>query len=470
MKKASVLLVEPQRERQQRFSRCIQTLQHIECLTASDAVRARTLLNQHSFDVLVLGTDAEHLAPGLELLRSSKKLVPDLFVMVLWFTREPPESGSIRAEANTFLSAPFSDAEFNSALLSLMELRRNEAERDLLRRQMERHHSFDNMIGTSPAMRKVFDTVAQIADSGVDVLVVGETGTGKELVAHSLHRRSRRAEKPFVPVDCGAIPENLMEREFFGHERGSFTGADSRRIGLLEFADGGTLFLDELGELPLMLQSKLLRTLQERKIRRVGGVEEIEVDVRVVAATSRNLEAMIREGTFREDLYYRINVVRLDLPPLRERGDDIGLLAEFFAARHSREMGKPVLAIAPEAFQVLSQYPFPGNVRELQNVIRRGIALSRDHYLNVNNLPDDLVARSGQTGPKAGQGFFEQRNQYLAKFEKEYLHDLLRRHHGEVRTACFEAKVPRGTFYRLMKTHNVDPNDFRPGGIHHTST
>ena len=197
-------------------------------------------------------------------------------------------------------------------------------------------------------MRKVFELIEQVADSDVDVLVRGETGTGKELIARSIHRRSRRAEGPFVPVDCGAIPESLLESEFFGHERGAFTGAESRRIGFLEFADRGTFFLDELGELPLVLQAKLLRTLQERKIRRVGGREEIAIDVRVVAATARPLEEMIRQERFRQDLYYRINVVEIDLPPLRDRGDDIGLLAENLAVRYSREMGATFAASRPK--------------------------------------------------------------------------------------------------------------------------
>ena len=238
-------------------------------------------------------------------------------------------TAGLRLGASDYLTGPLVAADLAAAARRLLGGRRLEAEYELLRRQVERPYSFDDIIGACPAMRKVFETIEQVADSGVDVLVVGETGTGKELVARSIHRRSRRAEGPFVPVDCGAIPENLLESEFFGHEKGAFTGADSRRIGLLEFADHGTFFLDELGELPLVMQAKLLRTLQERKIRRVGGREEIGVDVRIVAATARDLEEMIRQGRFRQDLYYRINVVRIDLPPLRERGDDIGLLAEY---------------------------------------------------------------------------------------------------------------------------------------------
>ena len=259
-----------------------------------------------------------------------------------------------------------------------------------------------------------------------------------------------------MPVDCGAIPENLLESELFGHERGAFTGADSRRIGLLEFADGGTLFLDELGELPLTLQAKLLRTLQERKIRRVGGREEVAVDLRLVAATARDLDALVRQERFRQDLFYRINVVRIALPPLGARGDDIGLLAEYFTHRYSREMGRSVLGLTPEAYQVLRQYPWPGNVRELQNIIRRGLALTRGRLIGLDDLPDELVSAAGQRDGEGSVGYFQLRAQHLARYETQYLKELLARHKGDVRAAAREAKLPRGTLYRLLKNHNLD--------------
>jgi transcriptional regulator with PAS, ATPase and Fis domain len=343
-----------------------------------------------------------------------------------------------------------------------------EAEIELLRRQVEKPYQFDNMIGGCPAMRRVFELIEQVATSDVDVLVHGETGTGKELVARSIHQRSQRAEGPFVPVDCGAIPETLLESEFFGHEKGAFTGADSARIGLLEYADQGTFFLDELGELPALLQAKLLRTLQERKVRRVGGREEIEIDVRVVAATARDLDEMIRQGQFRQDLYYRINVVRIDLPPLRDRGDDIGLLAEHLCLRYSRTMGRDVRGITPEAYQVLRQYRWPGNVRELTNVIRRALALAKGTMITVEELPEDLVIAAGQpdpasdgTPPPPDGGFFAEREAHVIQFERKYLSELLKRHEGDVRTAAAEARIPRGTLYRLMKKHALDTGNFR---------
>jgi transcriptional regulator with PAS, ATPase and Fis domain len=295
----------------------------------------------------------------------------------------------------------------------------------------------------------------------VDVLITGETGTGKELVARMIHARSRRADKPFIPVDCGAIPDNLLESEFFGYEKGAFTGADSRRIGLLEFADGGTFFLDEIGELPLLLQAKLLRTLQERTLRRVGGNTEVPVNVRVVAATGRNIEQIVQEKLFREDLYYRIAVVRIDLPPLRQRGDDLGLLAEAFAERFSREMDRPVAGITPEAYQVLRQYHWPGNVRELQNVIRRGIVLSQDDMIDVEDLPESLFAAVAPLGGPEATGFFQARQEHLHRFEREYLTNLLKKHQGNVKAAAEEAQLPRGTLYRLMKNHGLDGADFR---------
>ncbi|MDZ4685893.1 MAG: sigma-54 dependent transcriptional regulator, partial [Planctomycetaceae bacterium] len=323
--------------------------------------------------------------PAIALLEQIRKLDADLPVIVVAAAADVElATTSLRLGAGDLLLEPIDPDELIASAMRLIEQRRDRQAAEILRRQQELPRQFDDFVGSSPRMKKVFETIAQVATTDVDVLIIGETGTGKELVARSIHLRSHRNGQPFVAVDCGAIPENLLESEFFGHERGAFTGADSRRIGLLEYANGGTFFLDEIGELPLMLQAKLLRTLQERKLRRVGGREEIKVDVRIIAATARNLEEMIQQGRFREDLYYRINVVRIDLPPLRLRGDDLGLIAEHFAQRFSREMGKDVVGITPEAYNVLTRYRWPGNIRELQNVIRRGIALTKRQMISLD--------------------------------------------------------------------------------------
>ena len=461
MKRVRILLADADPSASSLLGEVLQPLEKFELTAAGDIDAAKSKLSEQTFDLLIAAVQASRL-DGLGLLKIARQSEPQLPVILI--ADEPTVetvTAGLRLGADDFLARDRLGTELAPTIKRLVEERRLGAENVLLRRQVERSYSLDDIIGTSPAMQKVFATVQQVADSNVDVLVVGETGTGKELVARSIHRRSGRASAPFVPVDCGAIPDNLLESELFGHERGAFTGADARRIGLLEFADGGTFFLDELGELPLQLQPKLLRTLQERKVRRVGGREEIDIDVRLVAATSRDLEMMIRQELFRQDLYYRINVVRVELPPLRQRGDDIGLLAEFFANRHSREMSKPTPGITTEAYQVLKQYPWPGNVRELQNVIRRAIALSRDAAIDVDDLPDEVIVASGQRDASDAVGYFQLRDEHVAKFERQFLSELLKLHGGDVRSAAREAKLPRGTLYRLLKNHNLDSADFR---------
>jgi DNA-binding NtrC family response regulator len=461
MKKPHLLIVEADPATRTQYETALAALDGPEFAFVATPDEALARLQQGQFDLLIADI-GKHESNGLELPRAVRELDAELPIIVV--TAAPhlaSATAAMRLGAGDYLAKPLDSQAILQSASRLLGGRRLEAEYELLRRQVERPYRFDDMLGGCAPMRKVFDTIDQVAQSDVDVLVVGETGTGKELVARSIHRRSGRAAGPFVPVDCGAIPESLLESEFFGHEKGAFTGADSRRIGLLEFADRGTFFLDELGELPLVLQAKLLRTLQERKIRRVGGREEIDIDVRIVAATARNLDEMIRQHQFRQDLYYRINVVRIDLPPLRQRGDDIGLLAESMVQRYAKEMGRSLNGLSSEAYQVLAQYRWPGNVRELQNVIRRGIALAKGPLLELDDLPDELVGSAGEGRPPDAVGYFDVRDRYLAQFEEQYLRELLARHHGDVRTAAIESKLPRGTLYRLMKKYALDSGSFR---------
>ncbi|REK09939.1 MAG: sigma-54-dependent Fis family transcriptional regulator [Planctomycetota bacterium] len=461
MRKPRILVVEPDVDAAQQYRDALVVLASPDFTVVPAAEVGLAALRAESFDLLLVNIGRGQ--PGdFDALRQAREIDAELPIIVM--TAHPSvdsAAAALRLGASDYLAEPIDPEALVEGATRLLGERRMEEEYELLRRQIERPYGFDDMSGGSQAMRKVFETIEQVAESDVDVLVVGETGTGKELVARSIHRRSRRADGPFVPVDCGAIPENLLESEFYGHEKGAFTGAESRRIGLLEYADGGTFFLDELGELPMLLQAKLLRTLQERKIRRVGGREEIDVDVRIVAATARNLDEMIRKSAFRQDLYYRINVVRIDLPPLRKRGDDIGLLIEYLAQRYGREMGREIKSITPEAYQVLKQYRWPGNVRELQNVLRRAMALAKGPLITLDDLPDDIIAAAGEAGTSGEVGFFQLRDQHMSQFENQYLSELLTRHHGDVRTAAIEAKLPRGTLYRLMKKHDLDTASFR---------
>ena len=461
MQQPRILVVDSQGASGLPYAKIVARLQPMELRVETSLEKAVGSLSRDSWD---LGIVTARSGPTSEVLHAALKAAdPQLPMIVI----DPQPSvdrarACLQAGAGDYLDIRRVEADLEEALARLLSVSRRRAAEEVLRRAVERPYSFDDFLGESPAMRQVYSIIERVASSSVDVLVTGETGTGKELVARSTHVRSRRSAGPFVPVDCGAIPDTLMESELFGHERGAFTGADARRMGLVEFADGGTLFLDEVGELPLPLQAKLLRVLQERRIRRVGARQENAVDVRVVAATSRNLDQMVERGEFRRDLFYRINVVRIDLPPLRLRGDDIGLLAEFFANRAAQEMGRSIGGLSTDVYQVLRSYSWPGNVRELQNVVRRAIAMTRSAVAGVDDLPDDVVAAAGRAaGDAEAVGYFAQRAEHLARFERQYLTDLLTRHLGDVSAAAREARLPRGTLYRLMKGHGLDGAAFR---------
>jgi DNA-binding NtrC family response regulator len=457
-----ILILDPAGRQALPYDRLAARLQPLELRVETRLEQALERLARDSWDLGVVTARGGPAAD--ELYAAVRRADPQLPLVVI----DPRPSVAtartcLQAGAGDYLDIARVETDLENALVRLLAASRHRAAEEVLRRAVERPYSFADFVGESAAMQEVYSVIDRVAASAVDVLVTGETGTGKELVARAIHTRSRRGGGPFVPVDCGAIPDALLESELFGHERGAFTGADARRMGLVEFADGGTLFLDEVAELPLPLQAKLLRVLQERRIRRVGARQENPVDVRVVAATSRNIDDMVIRGEFRRDLYYRVNVVRIDLPPLRSRGDDIGLLAEFFANRAAAESGRSVAGLSTDVYQVLKNYHWPGNVRELQNAVRRAIALTRSPVAGVDDLPDEVVAGAGRNaGAEAGAvGFFAQRSEHVARFEKQFLTELLTRHLGDVSAAAREARLPRGTLYRLMKNHGLDGAAFR---------
>jgi DNA-binding NtrC family response regulator len=359
--------------------------------TAGDGFKALSKLEEFGPDLILSDLKMPGM-DGVELLRKVKEQDPELPVVLMTaFGAVETAVSAMREGAVDYLVKPLNTDELLVVLERAFERTRLRKETSELRSQLKERYSFHNIVGSSPEIQRVFKSVAQVAPSRATVLVTGESGTGKELIAAALHHRSPRASKPFVRLHCAALAESLLESELFGHERGAYTGADRRREGRFEQANGGTLFLDEIGEISSATQVKLLRVLQEREFERVGGNQPIRVDVRVVAATNRDLKAMVAAGTFREDLFYRLNVINLTLPPLRERPSDVPALAAHFLKRFAEENGRPSLALADSALSQLALYSWPGNVRELENVIERAVVIAEGDLIEPRHLPAEVA-------------------------------------------------------------------------------
>jgi two-component system, NtrC family, response regulator PilR len=367
---------------------------------AGGTAEARRALGQREMDVVITDLRMPD-GTGLDVLAHAKELHPDTQVIVVTaYATAETAIAAMKAGAYDYLLKPFKMDEVGLVVERALERRLLRRQNLALRDEIKGRYRLDRLLGKSAPMQRLFDLVRKIAPARTSVLLVGESGTGKELCARALHELSPRADRPFVPVNCGAIPESLLESELFGHVKGAFTGAGAEKTGLFEAAHGGTLFLDEVGELPMSMQVKLLRALQERRIKPVGAVSEREVDVRVVAATNRDLETEVERGTFRQDLYYRLNVIQLRMPSLRERREDIPLLIEHFLRKLSAEHGRPVPEVDAAALSALSGYGFPGNVRELENVVERAITLCSDGRVTLDVLPDLFRGvRAGGGGP-----------------------------------------------------------------------
>jgi DNA-binding NtrC family response regulator len=356
-----------------------------------------------------------------------------------------------------YIPKPLSAEQLRIAVHRGIKQKRLTDENRYLRSQLKEAYNFDRIIGNSAPLREVLEFVRKVARTEANILVLGESGTGKELVARSIHANSGRCNRPFVPVDCTSLPENLLESELFGHEKGAFTDAHVTRPGIFEYAKGGTLLLDEIGELSITLQSKLLRVLQERQVRRVGGRRLLDVDVRIISATNQNLEEAIGKGRFREDLFYRINVISIPLPPLRERKDDIPLLANHFMRHFSKGNKIEVTAISKKAMALMERYHWPGNVRELQNVMERAVSLTDSEIIMPEDLPEQirLVQEPDPFVSRAGSNFRKVKREWTDSFEKRYLSNLLKRHKGNISKAALEVGVNRKTIHRLLKRHRL---------------
>ena len=415
-----------------------------EVLVADDGLAARDLIAREYVDVVLTDIRMPRL-DGIELLKAARELAPDAIVgmMTAHFTRDSDEWRRAREHgAVALFEKPFRDVNLVTLQVrQLIEARRVRHERDVLRQAIS-CDGFAGIIGRSEKMLEVFRLVETVCRTNSTILISGESGTGKELVARAIHEQSLRRTSPFVAVNCGALPETLLESELFGHVRGAFTGADSNKKGLIEVADKGTVFLDEIGEMSATMQVKLLRVLQERKYRRVGGTDEVVANIRVIAATNRDLAQMVGDSTFREDLYYRLNVIPIRLPALRERADDVPIIADHFLQKYTREMGKPLQGFAADALAMLLAYPWPGNVRELENVVERAVALESAPHVQAETLGDHL--RDGRPatplGPKRtdhalpGNGF--NLEQHLQEIERAHVERALKQAGGvQVRAA-----------------------------------
>ncbi|MCB0393295.1 MAG: sigma-54-dependent Fis family transcriptional regulator [Bdellovibrionales bacterium] len=363
---------------------------------AEDGAKAVDLLKKKSFDMVISDLQMPNMT-GMELLTHVKDNYPELtFMIITAFGTTESAVEAMKKGAYDYITKPFKIDEVRINIANALKSRNLEFEKRNLKKELQKEHNFSNLVGNSSPMHRIYEMIERVSQSPTNVLVTGESGTGKEMVAKAIHYNGPLKDRPFVTVNCGAIPETLMESEMFGHKKGSFTGAIADKVGLFEVANGGTLFLDEVGELPLSIQVKMLRALQERVIRRVGATEDQKVDVRIIAATNRDLEDMVRKGTFREDLFYRLNVILIKVPPLRERRDDIPSLAKHFLAKYNDRLTKGISGISDDAMEALKKYDYPGNVRELENIIERTVALEGGSSILPESLPPFVMTPSGR--------------------------------------------------------------------------
>ncbi|MGQ9509775.1 MAG: sigma-54-dependent transcriptional regulator [Thermodesulfobacteriota bacterium] len=419
-----------------------------QVFTALSGEEAIALGKAHIFDVVITDVRMGEIN-GMEVLRNFKRFSPETSIIIITaFGSMDSTIEAIREGAFDYISKPFRLEEIKLTVKRAIEQRKILEENKIFRKELLEKYQIKNVIGRTPQMLQVYKTIAKVADSKSNVLIYGERGTGKELIARSIHYNSRRNMRPFVPVDCASLVETLMESELFGHVRGAFTGAYSTKKGLIEEADGGTLFLDEVGNLSLSIQAKLLRFLQEHEIKRVGGTESIKVDVRVIAATNQPLEPLIKSGKFREDLFDRLNVVSIALPPLRERKEDIPILATHFLRRFAQENQKNISHFSLEALEILTQYSWPGNVRELEHTIERAVILSNRPVI----LPEDLPKKIFEEGKETGFKFPEELLP-LKEIEKRYVLKVLQETGGNKKKASEILGIDRTTLYRILERY-----------------
>jgi DNA-binding NtrC family response regulator len=451
--KASILIVEDE-PKMRRLLELQLSEEGFQVHAAPDAEDGLRILNQEKLDLVVTDFKLPGMS-GLEFLQAAKRVNADLPVVIMtaYGTVESAVE-AMKAGASDYVLKPFSLAELVLIIGKELGTHQLREENRTLREALGQRYEYENIVARSEKMQAVLALVERAAPTNATVLLGGESGVGKDLIARAIHQHSQRASGPFIKINSTAIPENLLESELFGYEKGAFTGATSSKAGKFELADKGTLFLDEIGDVPTTIQVKLLRVLQEREFERLGGTKTLKVDVRLIAATNRDLRAALEEGTFREDLYYRLNVVAIDIPPLREHKEDIPLMANFFLKKFARESGKLPIEITPQAMKLLIDFHWPGNVRELENVLERAVILSTGATLDVGDIHLDISPARSATGfaqvPPPGVT--------LDQWEEEAIREALRRANGNKSQAARALGLSRNALrYRLSKMGVPDP-------------
>jgi len=414
-----------------------------------------TRIGEHSFDLVLLDLALPD-RNGMELLAEIHAQDPDLsIIMITAYGTVENAVKAMQVGAANFIQKPWDNEKLLADVRAAIARRRAEEENVQLKRALKQRYNFENIVGKSEAMLKIFDLVAQVAPSRSTVLLQGESGTGKELIAKAIHLNSPRRDQPFVPVNTGSMPPDLLESTLFGHVKGAFTSAVASKKGLFEIADRGTLFLDEIGNMSLDTQSKILRVLQDRKFMHLGGVHEIQVDVRIIAATNVDLKQQVRDGKFRDDLFYRLNVITIDLPPLRQRKEDIPMLAAFFLDKYSKENDRMAQRILAEALRPLVSYSWPGNVRELENVIERAVVLSTEAAIGPDLLPDEIAGRSAAFSlleHRADASLFD----IMEDCERSIILDMLEKCNWNQTDAAERFHVPLSTLNQKIKRLNIE--------------
>ena len=446
-KKMSIMVVDDEEIVRESFFHWFKKYGHV-VETASSAFEALEKLEKYPYQLLFVDIKMPGM-DGIELLEKVKQAYPDTIVVIITaYGSIESAVKAMRIGASDYLLKPFRPDQLSLVMERVSQQKKLVSEYNYLKGRLEKIIRFDNIIGQSPAMEAVFSLIPEVAQSDSSVLLVGETGTGKELVAKAIHAKSRRSHLPFIAINCGAIPDSLLESELFGHQKGAYTGATHARKGFLEVVSGGTLFLDEIGEISPKMQVDLLRVLEDKKITSLGSRESVEVDFRLVSATRKNLEKEVVEGTFREDFYYRINVIMIGIPPLRKKKDDIPLLIEHFLEKYSHETTKYVDHVNRDAMELLKHYDWPGNVRELENAIERAVVLSKSRTLGVDDFSFLRPSMVPISSPLS-----------LRKMEKNHIHQILEECNWNVTRAAKILEINRVTLHKMIKRYNLKRPD-----------